>query len=477
MSVGKWVLLAAAAIAAGCGGGGDGAAKSTEAPGREPCETRGNCAPPEEPEPGCTAVAEEIRAEIGASHRLGLGDRLELGIAAAGLDAWSVAALTGGWRVLAEEADRLVLRAPWSQPGTGTLALRLVCGAKAATLEVALEAAPLRWSSLASWAAGEGPPGREYFAWWIDPQDPDRALLFGGFHYVPRQYTVGSDFWSLDLATGAWTELPTPENAPGLAGGAVAPAPDGGRSVLWYRGLAISLTTTTLPFELAWLDYSTDTPAFEDAPVQGAPRNGTYQPILVWDEPRARYVILCGQGMLGPSCAARTWDPATGAWASLRTEGAVPPGRSGAAWVHDTVNQRVILFSGEKGGGESAEDCDCDDETWALELAEDPPRWVRLETARAPEPRRNGAFAYDPVGQRMLIWSGATDGFSSPAGIEALELTRGHEDWHAIPVAGGPRERGSPGALYDPVRRRILFGFGNDNRRVYTDLHALELAP
>jgi hypothetical protein len=53
---------------------------------------------------------------------------------------------------------------------------------------------------------------------------------------------------------------------------------------------------------------------------------------------------------------------------------------------------------------------------------------------------------------------------------------RGHEAWHRLDLPGEPPPRASAGAVYDPARRRILFGFGNA-ATIFTDLHALEIGP
>ncbi len=416
----------------------------------------------------------DAAATLEAPLRVGVGDRVDLALATDGVEAWSVDTLPAGWTTLATGGDRLVLRAPW-QPSAGTLSLALHCAGGSEELAIEVESVALRWTSLPTWTEGEdGPLGREYFNWWIDRAAPDRALLFGGFHYRPRQFTVGSDLWALDLSSGTWSALPAPGDPPGLAGGQVAPLPEGA-GVLWYGGVALENGVPTLPFELSTLDVSSATPAFVDVPVEGAPRYGDYQPILVHDEARRRYVTLCGAGFTGMHCDVRSYDPSSHGWSSLQTTGEEPAGRNGMAWVHDRENERVVLFGGDRGG--SATGCDCDDETWALELAEDPPRWVRLETQVAPPGRRNGAWAHDEAGQRLFLWGGTPDGATTLPGLWALELTRGAERWQEVHVPDGPTVRTSGGGLYDGVRRRILFGFGNTRAGPLVDLHALELAP
>lgn len=284
-----WMMIGLLAACGGSGSGG-GAAGAGGGGGGGTVGAGGDNTP-------CTL---EVDAE---SARLGWGERRAFVVTAS--SGWAIGEAPDDWRVRGE-VDQLHVAAPYAS-GSARLVVTADCGASA---ELALESTPLRWTELPSWEPGEtGPVEREYFTWWIDRSNPDRAWLFGGFHYRPRQFTVGNDLWTLDLASGAWTSHDAPEGAPGLAGASIAPVPDRD-AVLWYGGLAISATgTPSLPFTLTRFDYGTTTPAFEALTPEGAAARGDSQPAFVWDAPRERYVALCGANFSGMHCALHEYVP------------------------------------------------------------------------------------------------------------------------------------------------------------------------
>ena len=69
--------------------------------------------------------------------------------------------------------------------------------------------------------------------------------------------------------------------------------------------------------------------------------------------------------------------------------------------------------------------------------------------------RRNGAFALDPLGHRLLVWGGTADGATAFPGLYALDLDRGREAWHRVTTEGAPtvRAAGGAGAGAAPVDR------------------------
>src|SRR5438128_1402719 len=74
--------------------------------------------------------------------------------------------------------------------------------------DVTLEIAALTWSNLSSWTgASDGPPSREHPSMWIDEADPTRLLVFGGYAFEPRQYTLVWDLWQFDLGTRTWSSI------------------------------------------------------------------------------------------------------------------------------------------------------------------------------------------------------------------------------------------------------------------------------
>jgi hypothetical protein len=127
--------------------------------------------------------------------------------------------------VVTVDATTVTIRAPYLSAANGEVALRLGCGQT-----VPIELRPLAWTSVAEWGDDEGPPGREYGAWWTDPEGAGGLVVFGGFHYVPQQFTPANDAWRFDFAKSTWSPL-AGTGFPKLPGGRVAPIP-GERAVL-----------------------------------------------------------------------------------------------------------------------------------------------------------------------------------------------------------------------------------------------------
>jgi hypothetical protein len=312
---------------------------------------------------------------------------------------------------------------------------------------------------------------------WIDESNPDRMLAWGGFHYQPQQFTAASEFWEYDLAAESWLQL-SPVDAPLRPGGGLALVGD--QEAVYFGGLQ----NNTTPFSVERIAYAGDSPVFTTIAGSGGGFGGVgsvgdYQPSLFYDAPRGRLVTACGVNQTwGYHCRLRSIDAATGEMTELATTGVGPIGRNGHFWVHDPETERLIVFSGD--GGERDDDdsgCDCKDDTWALELAEEPMRWVQLAAAEPPpQGRRNGAYILDAAGHRMLVWGGTPDGQSTAAGLYALDLDRGEERWSLVqPVGESPPVRTSGHAVYDAARQRMVVGFGNGADGVHTDLSTLSL--
>jgi hypothetical protein len=372
----------------------------------------------------------------------------------------------------------VVTKTPYGSGGeTLELTLSYSCAGETQQTTLSHSVRTIAWAALPSWTPGnDGPLGREYGTMWIDEANPDRMLAWGGFHYQPEQFTPASEFWQYDLVAQSWSQL-SPVNAPLRPGGGLALV--GEQEAIYFGGLIGNDT----PFSIERIAYGTDAPVFstiaragDAGSIAGDMQVGDYQPSLFYDAPRGRLVTACGVNVVwGYHCRVRSIDMETGAMTELETAGGAPVGRNGHFWVHDPATERLIVFSGD--GGEGGWDCDCKQDTWALELAEEPMRWVQLSDSELPPVgRRNGAFILDAEGHRMLVWGGTPDGKSTAPGLYALDLDRGEERWQLVQPAGeSPPERTSGHAVYDAARQRMVVGFGNGAGGVHADLWTLSL--
>lgn len=369
---------------------------------------------------------------------------------------------TGGAVVTVDDTT-VAVRAPYSATGDDDVALHLDCGRT-----IPIDLRPLTWTKLATWKETTGAPAREYGAWWLDPEGTGALIVFGGYHYEPQQYTPSNDAWRFDLATTTWA--PLAGNAlPTLPGARIAPIP-GERAVLFFGGTTPtdngSIVTSPSLYRLAYDDTAL-TPTKIDI---GADAPGSYTGAFVYDTKRQRWLSLCGATTTGLNCTIHSYTPAAG-FVELTATSPGPKGRYGFHYAYDEATDRVILFGGQNGTKNDA----IDGETWALDLATDPPTWTRLfANEEGPTKRRNGAFVLDPVGHRLFVWGGTADGVSSLPNLQALSLDRGAEQWSDIDVPSDVPMRTSALGVHDAARDRLVVGFGND-QFPYRDLWSIDV--
>ncbi len=324
---------------------------------------------------------------------------------------------------------------------------------------------------LLSWTDEEGaPPGREYFAWWLGD---DRAVyLYGGFVYQPVQFTPSTDSFRFDLETNTWSQLSS-EGEPPPPGGRVARADDG--SMFYFGGTGVDAGgALSTPPTLAKIETSATAATYTTLDSDGA--LGSYTGSFIQDAKRDRWLSVCGVDAetVGLHCKVHAYVPGEG-FTELEVEGDEPKGRYGFHYAFDEASDRVIVFAGQTGAANTAIGGD----TWALDLSPDggeTPRWVQLfEEVDGISKRRNGGWAYDPVGRRMFVWGGTPDGANSVPGLDVLSLDVGREQWTHVDLPNDIPSRTSGQGVYDPIGERILWGFGNDDA-VYRDLYVLSLA-
>jgi hypothetical protein len=408
--------------------------------------------------------------EMPASRSVGQGAPVRVGLTgSAPRTAVSVRSTPeGAWGFGDAPFDAVLVRAPYTASGRVDVTVEVTCASGArAERTIPLEVRPLRWESIAAWTGdADGPLGREYGAQWIDPADPDRMLVYGGFVYVPRQFTPNFDWWEFSLSGRRWTRLSPAETPAGLPGGRLALA--GAESAgLFFGGIQGANTTPQGTYRVRF--GRGEPPRFETIDVMGSRRTGDYPPGLVHDAPRQRYVSFCGLNTTqGHHCGVWLFDPATQRWSAGDDPDAemLPEGRAGMAVVHDAAEERAVIFSGDTGSSFA-------EGVWQLDLRPTLPRWSPVETGGTScPPRRNAGFALDPDGHRMLVWGGTNDGRTSVPGVWFLSLDRGHERWDRVEIPNGPRLRTSSMVVWDRARGRFVMGFGN-GPQPFTDLWAL----
>jgi hypothetical protein len=414
--------------------------------------------------PSCTLTAPTAKVAVSA------GGRFDVELAGSE-GAIAVLDAPDDWRAEVS-ASHLVGRAGYGG-GMVKIVLRRTCAQGSAAATVTFDAQRLSWGAVTPWSGTAGPDAREHAAMWIDSGNPDRLLLFGGYSFTPKQYTTVWDLWALDLKAQTWAKVTTTTEPPHRAGGRVAPVA-GKRAAMYFGG---DLPDQSIAYSLAKVEYTPSAEAWSTPPVTSGQGPKGILGSFIYDAPRNRYISACGYDGAGINCAVDAFYPDTGEWKALNPaldNGVGPSPRYGFFHGYDEVNQRLVIFSGAQypTGGNPVNPAQ---DTWTLELAVDPPRWVKLKTATQPPGRRNGCWAMDTKENRLFVWGGTPDAANTTPGLQVLELEKGRERWVNVPTDNTPPERSSCSGTYDSARHRLLYGFGNSSTGIYADVRALNL--
>lgn len=205
----------------------------------------------------------------------------------------------------------------------------------------------------------------------------------------------------------------------------------------------------------------------------------------MWSVP---ILVVISLGALASSSIAQTWIP-------LATSGGPPPQRKFESSVYDQLSNRLIVF-----GGCAAGTCQQGQGTlndvWVLANADGlagAPTWIQLiPTGGPPPPRHSHVAVYDPVSNRMVVWSGDSLFLSAPNLTDVWLLTDANgldratgqpatPQWiQLFPTGAAPQGGSNPGremsaAVYDTSSNRmIVFGGAScDPCTIHNDVWAL----
>ena len=196
-----------------------------------------------------------------------------------------------------------------------------------------------------------------------------------------------------------------------------------------------------LPPVSADLGWQQQTPASGPSPRKGMG--------MVYDSRRQVVVAVGGTDWI--TVSGDTWEYDGVTW-RMREEVNRLPERSGVAMAYDTDRGVAVLF-----GGNGLGDNKFYNDTWEY----DGEKWVQKDPSQSPPPRNGAAMAYDPKGQRMLLFGGY-DRFGHPSFLDdTWEYVDG--DWRQLAPAQHPSAREATHMVYDAARGRlVLFGGGHD---------------
>ena len=303
--------------------------------------------------------------------------------------------------------------------------------------------------------ADNAPPAITFMSM-VHDRAHERIFVFGGQNL--ENFQLPDDVWVLDLRTRAWAHWKPAGVSPlGRIGGALI-VDDARHRLLLLGGLAnVSPGVWALDFEdTTWTQLSD----------QALPGDAN---------PNGMLLDAAGERVLAFHRSGDVWafSLLTNRWSILSISGPRPRGRLLAPLVMDTARHRLLVT-----GGLSDDESDLLNDAWALSL-DGAPRWTPLvaEVAR-PQIRTAAGGAMDEARHRLVVFGGANQDGRMLQDTWALDLA--DTRWSAIPTPGAqPPGRAWPAMAYDPVRDRLVIfsGYGApDTSEMYTDLWTLSLA-
>jgi hypothetical protein len=217
-------------------------------------------------------------------------------------------------------------------------------------------------------------------------------------------------------------------------------------------------------------------PVWAQLAPSGTPPPARYFHTAILDPIRRRMVVFAGSGV---STVNDTWELSLDglmAWNQMSPTGVAPVARYAHGAAYDPVGDRMLVF----GGASQAVFYDGPNEVSSLALA-GAPAWTEVVPGKqAPAGRWDHASAYDPVRDRFLVLGGGMGYFPQYPVVDAANdawqnSLPGNEAWSTIAPAGtAPQKRYGHSAIYDPVRDRLVVFAGADGE--FQDTWSLSLA-
>ncbi len=262
------------------------------------------------------------------------------------------------------------------------------------------------------------------------------VAMFGGYE---GNFGAFDDLWEWNGT--AWSERPS----------GVAPAARFGAAMTYDQAhgeLVLFGGRADPTFEDTWRRRAA-TPWTEVASAVPPPR---FQAVMAYDPVRSRLVVFGGTDNYGDLHRGDTWVY-DGAWRELL--GAGPPPTVAATMAYDPVGDRMVLFGGDL--TETSLD-DFTDETWVLEGD----AWRLLPTVTRPPERGWHAMASDPVHGGVIVYGGLNDLPDDNDHFLGDAWALAGDTWTQLATPGAA-PRGLPALAYDPLGERVVLFGGSPN--------------
>jgi hypothetical protein len=166
----------------------------------------------------------------------------------------------------------------------------------------------------------------------------------------------------------------------------------------------------------------------------------------------ARRVIVLFGGLSEGTVSAETWTWDGRSW-TRRQPATNPPARYKAAMAYDAARRAVVMFGGQTVPSIATPPILSDTWTW------DGVDWRQEITSRAPSPRVFASMAYDAERQRVVLFGGDTGQGQTYSGGFDDTWTWDGSDWTRVSLTGSPPMRSEASLAYDGARAvLVLFG-------------------
>jgi N-acetylneuraminic acid mutarotase len=296
-------------------------------------------------------------------------------------------------------------------------------------------------------AAVEEPPKMLGQKMIYDPSG-QRIILFGGSYYSNR-YTFYGDTWSYGTTKNEWTKLATNGSPSARFNHAMVYDSDRGEIVLFGGFSSSDRIGDTWIYNIASNTWTNVSPQL--SPSRRSDSGAAY-------DAKAKKVVIFGGYGFGDTIKGDTWafDVERRTWTQMAPTNS-PTGRYGSIMVYDYYLEKCLLFGGHL-SDESGKDYGYENEIWAYDFAAD--NWEMLPTQNKPPARYWHDLAYDPEGNRIILFGGSQGG-GNDQGDTWIFSCRDYRWTKEISIEN-PGVRSQPSLAYDTLTKRTLMFGGAD---------------
>lgn len=266
-----------------------------------------------------------------------------------------------------------------------------------------------------------------------------RIILFGG---GGAGTNLWDDTWSYDYNSNNWIHL-NPHTSPSARHSLVMVYDSSNDVIILFGGW-----TGSSPDDDTWIFDCATNNWTEVFPEASPPPRMSHN--MVYDSVNDRVILWSGYG-IGEAILDETWqyDYSTNTWEELNPTNHPAPGY-GHCMIYDSAIEKTILFGGNTIEGTK-------DYTWEYDYANN--EWNELSPSIHPIARKWGVMAYDSINQKSVMFGGNADPHGPEWANDTWIYDSNINQWSEAQSMQSPSGRSGTGLAYDSVNQKvILFG-------------------